>query len=49
MSTIIELIKFFIARKKYWLLPMVIIFLIFGGLLILTQGTVFAPFIYTVF
>ncbi len=49
MSTIIELIKFFIARKKYWLLPMVIIFLIFGGLLFLTQGTVFAPFIYTVF
>jgi len=49
MSIIIELIKFFIARKKYWLIPMVLVFLIFGVLLILTQGTVFAPFIYTVF
>ena len=49
MSIIIELIKFFMARKKFWLIPMVLVFLIFGVLLILTQGTVFAPFIYTVF
>jgi len=49
MDFLIELIKYFKTRKKYWLLPMIIIFLIFGGLIFLTQGTVFAPFIYTVF
>jgi len=49
MDFLIELIKYFKTRKKYWLLPMVIIFLIFGGLIFLTQGTVFAPFIYTIF
>ena len=49
MEFIRELLKFMIARKKYWLFPMIIIFLIFGSLLILTQGTVFAPFIYTIF
>tara|TARA_B100001059_G_C17793847_1_gene561810 strand:- start:659 stop:808 length:150 start_codon:yes stop_codon:yes gene_type:complete len=49
MDFLIELTKYFKTRKKYWLLPMVIIFLIFGGLIFLTQGTVFAPFIYTIF
>jgi len=49
MELLKELIKFFKVRKKYWLLPMVIIFLIFGFLFILTQGTVIAPFIYTIF
>ena len=44
-----EIIKFMMVRKKFWLLPILIVFLIFGSLLILTQGTVFAPFIYTVF
>jgi len=36
-------------RKKYWLLPIIIILLIFGILIVLTQGTVIAPFIYTIF
>ena len=49
MNFIIEIIKFVFARKKFWLLPIITILIIFGGLLILTQGTVFAPFIYTVF
>ena len=49
MNFIIEIIKFVFVRKKFWLLPIIIILIIFGGLLILSQGTVFAPFIYTVF
>ena len=49
MSFLIEFFNFLKQRKKYWLLPIIIIFLIFGGLIILTQGTAIAPFIYTIF
>ena len=49
----IELLKEFWAflsvRKKLWLAPIIIIMLILGGLLILAQGSVVAPFIYTLF
>ena len=37
------------VRKKYWLLPILIVLFLFGSLIILSQGTAFAPFIYTVF
>jgi len=37
------------VRKKFWLLPMLLIMVVFGGLLVLTQGSVVAPFIYTLF
>ena len=37
------------ARKKWWLLPIMLVLLVFGGLLILAQGSAVAPFIYTVF
>ena len=36
-------------RKKYWLLPIFIFLIIFGGLIILSQGSAIAPFIYTIF
>jgi hypothetical protein len=36
-------------RKKFWLLPIVLVLLLFGSLVVLTQGTVVAPFIYTLF
>lgn len=49
MSTLIEIIKFFIARKKYWLWPMLIVILIIGGLIVASQGSAVAPFIYTLF
>ena len=53
VSNIKEFIKEFFLflkeRKKYWLLPVLIISLILGGLLVLTQGTALAPFIYTIF
>ena len=49
MSIISELWRFARVRKKYWLLPVIVIMFLFGGLLILTQGSVIAPFIYTLF
>ena len=44
-----ELWSFIRYRKKYWLLPILIISFIFGGLLVLTQGSAVAPFVYTLF
>ena len=41
--------EFLKVRKKYWLLPILIFLVIFGGLIILTQGSAVAPFIYTIF
>jgi len=49
MSFLKELWAFLKARKKIWLLPMIIVMLLLGGLLILAQGSVIAPFIYTLF
>lgn len=44
-----EFIEFLKVRKKFWLLPMLLVIGLFGGLLILTQGSAVAPFIYTLF
>jgi Family of unknown function (DUF5989) len=44
-----ELWAFMRERKKFWLLPIVIVLLLFGTLVVFTQGTVVAPFIYTLF
>ena len=49
MEFLKELWVFLRARKMLWLAPIIIIMLILGGLLILTQGSVVAPFIYTLF
>jgi hypothetical protein len=49
MSFLAELIAFLTARKKYWLVPVLVMLAIFGGLVVLTQGSVVAPFIYTLF
>ena len=49
MGFILELWGFLRVRKKLWLAPIIIIMVIFGGLLILAQGSVVAPFIYTLF
>lgn len=49
MSIFRELWEFLRARKKFWLLPIVIIMVLLGGLLILAQGSAVAPFIYTLF
>ena len=45
----LELWAFMKERKKFWLLPIVLILVLFGGLIVLTQGSVVAPFIYTLF
>jgi hypothetical protein len=37
------------VRKKYWLIPILIVMMLFGSLIVLTQGTAIAPFIYTIF
>ena len=49
MSFLIEFWNFIRVRKKYWLLPTIIILLIFGALIVLSQGSAVAPFIYTIF
>ncbi len=49
MAFIRELWEFLKIRKKFWLLPIMIVMAIFGGLIVLSQGSVVAPFIYTLF
>jgi hypothetical protein len=49
MGFIAELWEFARARKKIWLLPIILMLALFGGLLILVQGSAIAPFIYTLF
>ena len=49
MSFIKELWNFMRVRKKFWLLPIFLTMALFGGLIVLTQGTAVAPFIYTLF
>jgi len=44
-----EFLEFLIERKKYWLLPIFIVLALFGILIVLSQGSVVAPFIYTIF
>ena len=53
MKDFLELIKdiwdFLKVRKKYWLLPIILVLVLFGGLIVLSQGSAVAPFIYTIF
>ncbi len=49
MNFIKEFWEFLKVRKKYWLFPIILVLLIFGGLIVLTQGSAVAPFIYTIF
>ena len=49
ISFLKEFLEFLLERKKYWLLPIIIVLAIFGILIVLTQGTAIAPFIYTIF
>ena len=44
-----ELLGFFLANKRFWLVPMIIVLLLFGVLIVLAQSSVIAPFIYTLF
>ncbi len=49
MSFLRELWAFLKVRKKLWLLPVILVLLLMGGLIILAQGSVLSPFIYTLF
>jgi hypothetical protein len=49
MAFLAEIIDFMRTRKKYWLTPIILVLLLFGGLIVLTQGSAVAPFIYTLF
>ena len=49
MDFLKEFWEFLNVRKKYWLLPILLVLILFGGLIVLSQGTAVAPFIYTIF
>ena len=49
MSFLAELWDFLKVRKKFWLLPILIMMVLLGGLIVLSQGSAVAPFIYTLF
>jgi hypothetical protein len=49
MMFLIEFVKFMVARKKFWLVPILVILGLFGGLIVLSQSSAVAPFIYTLF
>ena len=44
-----EFWEFLKVRKKFWLLPIIIVLVLFGGIIVLSQGSAVAPFIYTIF
>ena len=49
MAFLTEIYSFLLARTKFWLLPILIAMVMLGGLIVLTQGSAVAPFIYTLF
>jgi Family of unknown function (DUF5989) len=49
MDFVLEFWRFLRVRKKYWLLPVLLMMVVFGGLIVLTHGSAVAPFIYTLF
>ncbi len=49
MDLLVELWRFMRVRKKFWLMPILIMMVVFGGLVVLTKGSAVAPFIYTLF
>ena len=49
MSFLLELWRFMRVRKKFWLLPILLMTTLFGGLVVLSKGSAIAPFLYTLF
>jgi hypothetical protein len=49
ISFLSEFIDFVRTRKKYWLIPILVVSMLIGGLIVATHGSAIAPFIYTVF
>jgi len=49
VSILVEFLQFLKYRKKWWLIPIVVLLVLLGALLVLSEGSVLAPFIYTLF
>jgi hypothetical protein len=49
MGFLREFVRFLAARKKYWLIPVLVMLVLVGGLLVIAHGSALAPFIYTLF
>lgn len=49
MAFLREFWLFLRVRKKFWLAPVMVVFVLFGGLVVLSQGSAVAPFVYTIF
>jgi hypothetical protein len=49
MAFLAEFLRFMRARRKYWLMPVLVVLVLLGGLIVLAQGSAVAPFIYTLF
>ena len=49
MSFLAELFDYLKTRKKFWMLPIIMVMVVLGGLIVLTQGSAVAPFVYTLF
>ncbi len=49
MNFVRELLRFLLVRKKFWLIPVIFMMAVFGGLVVLSNGSVIAPFVYTLF
>ncbi|MBW8907346.1 MAG: hypothetical protein JF611_17090 [Betaproteobacteria bacterium] len=49
MDLVVQMWRFLGERRKFWLLPIIVVTVLIGGLLVLAQGSVVAPFIYTLF
>jgi hypothetical protein len=49
LAFVLELWKFMRVRKKYWLFPVIFMMAVFGGLVVFSQGSAIAPFLYTLF
>ena len=49
MDFVMQMWRFLGVRRKFWLLPIILVTVLLGGLLVLAQGSVVAPFIYTLF
>jgi hypothetical protein len=49
MAFVLELWTFMRVRKKFWLIPVIVMMAVFGGLVVLSKGSVIAPFLYTLF
>ena len=49
MAFVTEFWMYLKIRKKFWLVPILVVMIVFGGLIVLSQGSAVAPFIYTIF